>query len=194
MPADAPPADPLCLTDTFDTGATSWQSVVGAFGLSPSGGPDGSAVLRTAVNSGENLVTHPALAGVDAAHVGLDFAIDNATTGDFNVYFLTGTLGSRDDAYEVGLFPTTGDNPPDEIAYLAGGVTQSLAVHDPVLDAVTWHHVDVLRRTDGSIRVELDGAPHMESPPDATYGAPFTIAFRMFNQGRIDNVSVDCTP
>ena len=34
----------------------------------------------------------------------------------------------------------------------------------------------------------------MESPPDATYRPPFTIAFRMFNQGRIDSIAVDCTP
>ncbi|NVB79647.1 MAG: hypothetical protein HOV81_14720 [Kofleriaceae bacterium] len=193
-PTDAADTPDLCVSDDFEAGAAAWQSVVGSFSISPGAGPDGSAVLRTGVNSKENLVTHPALAGVDAARVEVDFAIDNATTGDFNIYFLPGTLGTREDAYEVGLFPTTGDNPPDEITYIVGGTTSPLVQHPPTIDADTWHHVVVLRRTDGSIRVDLDGAFYMESSPDTTLGPPFTIAVRLYNEGRIDNVNVDCAP
>jgi hypothetical protein len=190
-PVDAPG---LCVSDDFEAGAAAWQSVVGSFTLSPGVGPDVSAALGTEVGSKENLLTHPALAGVDGARVDIDFAIDNATTGDFNIYFLPGALGPRENAYEVGLFPTTGDNPPDEIARLVGGTTMSLVQHPPTIAGDTWHHVVVLRRNDGSIRVDLDGALYMESPPDATLGPPFTIAFRMYNEGRIDNVNVDCAP
>jgi hypothetical protein len=189
VPLDAPAP---CLSDGFEAGAAAWQSVVGSFTLAQGVGPDGSSVLVTGVDSKENLLTHPALAGVDAARVEVDFAIDNALTGDFNVYFLTGTLGPREDAYEVGLFPTTGDNPPDEITRLVGGVTSPLAQREPTIGARTWHHVVVLRHTDGSIRVDLDGASYMESPADATFSPPFTIAFRLYNEGRIDNVNVDC--
>lgn len=194
-PGEAPNDAPaFCVDDTFAEGATAWQTVVGSFAIAPAGGPDGTDALRTEVGSTENLVTHPALVGIDAARVEVDFAVDNALTGDFNIYFLTGALGTRKDSYEVGLFPTTGDNPPDEIAKIVGGVTSMLAQHTPIIDASTWHRAVALRRTDGSIVVELDGVPYMQSPPDATFGPPFTIAFRMFNEGRIDNVRVDCDP
>lgn len=196
LSADAPGPDAhtLCVAETFEDGAGDWQSVIGAFATSANAGPDGSTVLRTGIGSKENLLTHPALAGVDAVRVEADFAIDNATTGDFNIYFLTGTLEPRGDSYEVGLYPTTGDNPPDEVAHIVNGTLTPLVQHAPVLDAISWHHVLALRRTDGSIHVELDGVSYMESPADTTLAPPFTVAFRIFNEGQIDNVNVDCAP
>lgn len=192
--ADDGPALPTCVADDLDSGSASWASAIGAVTERPGEGPDGSTALGTALNSNENLLTHPALAGVGVARVEVDFAIDSATTGDFNVLFFTGVLAPDADGYEAGFFPTTGDNPVDELGFQQNLMVMLLDQHVPTIEASTWHHAAVVRARDGSMQVELDGVPYMSSPPDTTYSPPFTIAFRLFNAARIDNVRVDCAP
>lgn len=183
-------AHALCLADDFDHGLAGWQVALGDVSVQPGAGREGAA-FGTAPDSGDNYMTHAALRAVDSVRVDVDVRIA-ADTGDFNIGFGTGT--GPISTYSTGYDPTTSENPVDEIARYVDSNPVVLAQGALTVTALAWHHVSLLRRPDGSIRVELDGAFHMESPPDATVQPPFKLVFRLFDEASIDNVSVDCAP
>ncbi|HUS30054.1 MAG TPA: hypothetical protein VMZ53_16220 [Kofleriaceae bacterium] len=189
-PADAP--TPPCLVEDFSTDTGMWQPVLGSYSLQPGAGPDGSPAYVGAIQP-ENLATNAALRGIRTARVRLDFRIDTAN-GDFNVFwFKPFTSYATATGYEALLVPANSDTLNDALGVWTNGSVQTFAQRPGTIVMSTWHHIDAELRADGSMQLDLDGAPWLSSPPDATVSPPFDVILRLFYQGAIDNISVDCT-
>lgn len=198
--ADAPPApDGLsrCFEDDFDDqNIDDWIDLTSSWLIAASGGPDGSATLGSDGSGTYHTITHPQLAGVDAARVELDFEIRSPAFGDFVLNFAeaghadeVATLTAR--GYRAAVYPVTGDNPVDFIQRMVPAY-EDLVTRPPVSAAPGWHHVVVERDAAGALAVTLDGSPYLASPPDLQIAPPFDVAISLYAIGAIDNVRLDC--
>jgi hypothetical protein len=186
--ADAPSA--CQFDDDFESGVASWQ---GPLTLEAGRGAGASTGYGSLVNTPlvGVLASHPLLVGFDAVDISVDYNIDVAIA-DFGVLLLKpGWVDHNSDGYEVGLFPTGGDNASDVIVKHISSVGSGLATHALSRPVRTWTRVRVVRTTDGTIDVTLDGAPYMTTT-DTTLSPPFEVAFRVFDPAFLDNVRVRC--
>jgi hypothetical protein len=188
----------LCLDDDFeDRDASDWTIVDPAWAVQAGAGPDNSLAFVAPNTFGDAMITHPAIRSIVSARISLDFRIDSGVAGDFSLYLAKpGWTVPNDDVtqrYFASLYAVGSDSAPDRIARRVPPATAvNVATHPVSVVAGTWHHVELLYRADGSIRVDLDQTAYMESQPDGTLAPPFDLIIRFWAHGAIDNVRVEC--
>lgn len=194
---DAPPA--ACLDDNFNDGtATDWTIVDTAWAVRPNAGPDSSFAFAAINTTGDQMITHPALLGIKTARLSLDVRLDNPASSDFSIFVMkpgwTDPNGSTAQRYFASIYVNGGDSGPDRIVRsVPPAAFVELTTRPTSVVASTWRHVDLEYRANGSIRLDLDQAMYMESPPDTALTPPFDLVIRFWALGAIDNVHLDCT-
>ena len=96
--------------------------------------------------------------------------------------------------YFASIYVAGGDSSPDRIVRsVPPAPFVELTTRPTSVAAGVWRHVDFEYRSNGSIRVDVDQAMFMESPPDTALSPPFDLVIRFWAQGAIDNVHLACT-
>jgi hypothetical protein len=180
-----------CLEDGFGTGSAGWEAIRGAWNVEPTDGPDGSPALNTP-DAGFSLVRPPGLAAITSLDLQFDFLINGAMYGDFGVYLaeqgmVPGTAPGP--FYVIGLHPVGSDSGIDAIITFGAAIAQ----RPTSVAASTWHHLEVVRASDGTIDVDLDDAPYLQTPGDDAITGPLDVYFGFYYGGTLDNILAACT-
>lgn len=194
LATDAPwpdgPVLPLCFEDDFDDGdASDWSQDEGPWTILPAGGPDGSPAWTNTFGTFSR-TSHTMLHGVTEAHLAFDFYGLDQLNGDFILRIGGMGLEMADPHYATALYVADGDTEPDEI--LTSQPVVQLATHATTFIGRTWTHFELRLGADHAMQIELDGAPYMASPADATYSGPFDVGIVFWGGGRVDNISLRC--
>lgn len=193
-PLDAPAA--ACFSDDFNDGDfTDWTNLDGTWSVDAFG-PDGSNALAVTVPAGNSRLTHTMLLGQTPRTFSMAFRLDDMIDGDLDVYFLSGAWTDPDTTsrYDIGLHAVGADNLTDFVLRWDGPTPVTLTERPVSLVVGHWYRLDVDRSPDGSLHVRVDGAPYLDTPPDATYAPPYDIVVRAYRDAAIDDVVLVCGP
>lgn len=128
----------------------------------------------------------------DNVIVDVDFRIDDPGIGDFNLW-TNATLGPTgvgpSTGYDFQIHPAGSDAPGHEFYRQPGNVLLDLV--PSTLAAGTEHHLQV-RRLGGQLEALLDGISILTATDSTFTGG--TLAFRLFQGGAVDNISVSAVP
>jgi hypothetical protein len=180
-----------CLDDNFASGSSGWTTFDTTWSVDPTGGPDGSPAF-TDISGGSSIALAPGLAAITFVDLRIDFLIADAATGDFNIFLEP--AGKRPDVdpepyYLIGMHPAGSDSAFD----LISGANNNIFAQQPAsLSAQTWYQLELVRHEDGSIDVDLGGAPYLQSPADDAIPAPLDVFIGFYRGGTIDNVQATC--
>lgn len=197
--AGAPDATPLsrCFADDFDDAVLDgWTAVADSAVADATAGPDASGAMRFPSLGASQQMIAPALLGLDVFALRFDYNLYNSVgEGDVGVYLVPPGWTNPEDLtsrYDIAMHGLVSDEPADFIRRWDVDVPVELATHAPAISEGAWHAFALTRDARGALRLEIDGAPYLSSAADLTYPAPLDAVIRIYQDGAIDNVVLEC--